>query len=259
VVVLSHAIGTDLSIWQAQAVALTRDWQVVRYDHRGHGRSPVPPGPYAIADLGADLIGLLDRLGVARASIGGLSLGAMAALWVAAHAPDRVERVVACSLIARPASPAAWAERAATVRGAGLAAIADMVVARWGYGVRRPDVGEAVRSLLLATSPEGYAATCDAIEQLDLRPDLPRVRAPALLIAGANDPAAPEGEARAIAAALADATVNVIPDAGHLMSVEQPDALTAAISGHLAPVLGASHDRSLPATAGPGRFTRGRR
>jgi pimeloyl-ACP methyl ester carboxylesterase len=145
VVVLSHAIGTDLSIWQAQAGALARDWRVVRYDHRGHGASPVPPGPYAIAELGEDLLRLLDRVGAERASICGLSLGAMTALWVAAHAPDRVDRVVACSLICRPASPTAWAERAATVRRGGVAAIADMVVERWGYRDRRPDLAGVVR------------------------------------------------------------------------------------------------------------------
>jgi 3-oxoadipate enol-lactonase len=237
VVVLSHAIGTDLSIWQAQAEALARDWRVVRYDHRGHGASPVPPGPYAIADLGVDLMRLLDRLGVDRASICGLSLGAMTALWVAAHAPDRVERIVCCSVIARPASPAAWADRAATVRRAGTAAVADMVVERWGYRERRPATGAVVRSLLLATPVEGYAATCDAIQQLDLWPVLSRVRAPTLVVAGADDPAAPESEARAIAAALPGGSVTVIPDAGHLMSVDQPEALTATLAGHLAPAL----------------------
>jgi 3-oxoadipate enol-lactonase len=259
VVVLSHAIGTNLSIWDAQADELARDWRVIRYDHRGHGRSPVPDGPYSIADLGSDLIALLDRLDVERASLCGLSLGAMTALWVAANVPDRVERVVACSVIARPASPASWADRAATVRRDGLGAIADMVVERWGYRARRPDAGEVVRSLLLATPPEGYAATCDAIERLDLWPDLGHVAAPTLVVAGADDPAAPESEARAIASALPDARVTVVEQAGHLVSVERPAELLAAISGHLAPIRGASDDRSLPATAGPGRFARSRR
>jgi 3-oxoadipate enol-lactonase len=234
VVIMAHAIGTDLSIWDAQASALAGRWRVLRYDGRGHGASPVPPGPYGIADLGADLLALMDRLEIERASLCGLSLGSMTALWVAATAPGRVDRVVACSVVARPASPAAWAERAATVRRAGLEAVADLVVDRWGYGDRRPDLADLVRALLLRTPPEGYTSTCEAIEGLDLWPLLGQVRAPTLLVAGGGDPAAPASEASAMAAVMPDAHVDVVDEAGHLLSVERPDAITEAISRHLA-------------------------
>src|SRR4029079_761840 len=90
-VVLSRPLGATLAMWQPQVPELARRFRVVRYDLRGHGRSPVPPGPYDIADLGGDLLALLDRLAVARAHLVGLSLGGMVSLWVAAHHPSRVD------------------------------------------------------------------------------------------------------------------------------------------------------------------------
>jgi 3-oxoadipate enol-lactonase len=237
VVILSHAIGTSLEIWDDQAAALSTRFRVIRYDHRGHGQSPVPPGPYAINSLGGDLLGLMDRLGIARASLCGLSLGAMTVLWVAAHAPDRVGRLIACCVSARPAAPEAWSERAATVRRGGIAAIEELVVDRWGYRDRRPDVEVIVRRLLLATPAEGYAACCDAIRALNLEPDLGSITAPTLLLAGALDPAAPPAAVEAVGAGIPGATLRVVEGAAHLASVEQPDAVTGAILDHLAPIL----------------------
>src|SRR4051794_3728752 len=123
VVVLSNSLGTTSELWDRQLGALTERFRVVRYDTRGHGGSPVPPRPYAIDDLGADLLALLDRLGVARASVCGVSLGGMTAMWLAARAPERVERLVLCCTSARFADPAAWAERAALVRARGMEAV----------------------------------------------------------------------------------------------------------------------------------------
>src|SRR5581483_9610897 len=102
-------------------------------DVRGHGASPVPPGPYSIAELGGDLLALLDHLAVERAALVGLSIGAMISIWAAAHAPERVERLVACCTTARFASEAAAAyrERAGRVRAVGMAPIADGVLERW--------------------------------------------------------------------------------------------------------------------------------
>ena len=104
---------------------------MVRYDRRGHGRSPVPPGPYRIDDLGADVIELLDALGLERVSFCGLSIGGMVGMWLASEAPARIDRLVLCCTA--PFLPPAeqWHERAAAVRGGGVAAVADAVLARW--------------------------------------------------------------------------------------------------------------------------------
>jgi 3-oxoadipate enol-lactonase len=235
IVILAHALGTSTEMWDPQLPALAQTFRVVRYDHRGHGRSPVPAGPYTIADLGGDLVRLMDRLRIERASLCGLSLGAMTVLWVAAHAPERVDRLVACATLARPPSPEAWAERAVIVRRDGIAAIADLVVDRWGYRDRNLKIEAFIRRQLLATPAEGYAGCCDAIRTMDLEPDLGAIRAPTLLLAGSVDPAAPPDGMRALREALAtpQAQLQVVPDAAHLLNVERPDIVATALADHL--------------------------
>jgi 3-oxoadipate enol-lactonase len=236
VLVLSNSLGSTLAMWDPQVPVLARHFRVVRYDHRGHGGSPVPPGPYEIADLGADLLGLLDGLGVARAHICGLSLGGMVGMWVAAHAPERVDRLVLCCSSARLGPPEAWLQRAATVRAQGTGAVADAVVGRWftpGYAARNPALVARMRAMIAATPAEGYAACCDAIARMDLEPDLQAIGAPTLAIAGADDPAIPPEHSHRIAAGIADCRVVVVEDVAHLANVEQAEAVTALIRDHL--------------------------
>jgi 3-oxoadipate enol-lactonase len=236
-VVLSHSLGTRLEMWEPQAAALARRFRVVRYDLRGHGRSSVPPGPYEIADLGTDLVALLDRLAIARAHLVGLSLGGMLSLWTAAHHPERVGRLVVCCSSALLGPPEGWAARAAEVRAAGTAAVAGAVVARWftpGFARSNPARVAELRAQLEATPAEGYAACCGAIERMDLRADLPRVRAPTLAIAGADDPATPPAHLALIAEGVAGGRLAVVDGAAHLASVEQPQAITRLVEEHLA-------------------------
>jgi 3-oxoadipate enol-lactonase len=233
VVVLIHAIGTSMRMWDPQVKALARAHRVMRLDLRGHGRSPVPPGPYAIADLADDVVALLDHLDVERASICGLSLGGMVGLWMAANAPERVDRLVAACVVAKPVSPAAWNDRAAAVRSGGPSAVSDLVVERWGYGERDPEIARLIREMLAATPAEGYAGCCEAVATMDLRDDLTRIRASTLLLAGREDPAAPPMAAAEMATSVSDAEVRIIEGAAHLANVERPDAVTDAILQHL--------------------------
>ncbi|MFD0747810.1 3-oxoadipate enol-lactonase [Phytohabitans flavus] len=192
VLVLANSLGTTVDMWEPQLPALAERYRVVRFDTRGHGRSAVPPGPYTIGDLGSDVLALLDGLGVARAHFCGLSLGGMVGMWLAAHAPERIDRLVLCCTSARPDAPESWAHRAATVRAEGTGAIADLVVSRWltpEYASRQPGLVARLRAMLAATPTEGYASCCGAIETLDLTSALPRIGAPTLVLHGADDPA----------------------------------------------------------------------
>jgi 3-oxoadipate enol-lactonase len=103
------------AMWDPKGRARAGRFRVVRYDHRGHGGSPVPPGPYTLANVAGDVLGLLDRLGIERASFCGLSLGGMVGMWLAANAPERFDRLVLCCS-APELDPGAWSERGATVR-----------------------------------------------------------------------------------------------------------------------------------------------
>jgi 3-oxoadipate enol-lactonase len=239
VLVLSNSLGTTLAMWDEQAPALSERLRLLRYDHRGHGGSPVPPGPYKIEDLGRDVLVLLDRLEVERFSFCGLSIGGMVGMWLAGEAPERVERLVLCCTSARFA-PDTFDSRARTVRAEGVGAIADAVVERWftpAFREDRPEVAEWARRMLLETPAEGYAGCCEAVRDADLSGGLGTISAPTLVIAGADDPAAPPEEAELIRDSIPDASLEVIPDAAHLANVEQPEAVTQAIRDHLSPVV----------------------
>ncbi|HLH45692.1 MAG TPA: 3-oxoadipate enol-lactonase [Acidimicrobiales bacterium] len=237
-VVLSNSLGTTWRMWDPQLPTLTQRFRVVRYEHRGHGgTAPPAPGPYRIADLGGDVIELLDHLGVERASICGLSLGGMVALWLAAHHPQRVERLVLACTAAELGPPEGWTERAATVRADSPAAMAPALLWRWftpGFVGRRPDVAELVTEMLGSAAAEGYAGCCEAIGAMDQRPDLGSVVAPTLVIAGAQDPVTPPARCLELQAGVPGAALVVLPGAAHLANIEQAAAFDEALVGHLA-------------------------
>lgn len=234
VVVLSHAIGTSMALWDPQVAPLSQRLRVLRYDHRGHGRSPVPAGPYTIEDLGRDFLRLLDRLNLASVSFCGLSLGGMVGMWLGANAPERIDRLVLCCTAARMLRPEDYATRAARVRKDGPEPIAGMVIGRWfsqGFAASHPQEVASIRSLFLSTNPEGYAATCEALAAMDLRDEIGRITAQTLVIAGGEDQATPVQQAEQIAAAIPGARLSVIPGAGHLANIEAPEAIVKAING----------------------------
>ncbi len=234
--VMSNSLGSTTEMWDRQVPALAERLRVVRYDHRGHGRSPVPPGPYDLADLGADALGLLDRLGAERVHWCGLSLGGMVGMWLAINAPERIDRLVLCCTSAKLGPPSMWSERAATVREQGVEAIADAGIGRWltaGFIEREPETAAQIRAMLASTPAEGYADCCGVIERMDLLDRLGEIRAPTLVVAAAQDPATPPEHGERIAASIAGARFEVIENAAHLAAVEQPEAVTELIAGHL--------------------------
>lgn len=236
-VVLSGSLGTTLAMWDPQAPTLASRLRVVRYDHRGHGRSPVPEGPYDLADLGGDVLALLDSLGIGRSSFCGLSLGGMVGMWLAAHAPERIARLALVSTSALLGPQSMWAERAATVRASGTASIADTIVGRWftpAFHEKEPDVVADYRAMVADTPDGGYAEGCGVVERMDLREDLAAVTAPTLVIAAAADPATPPAHAFDIVTRIAGAHLEVVPDAAHLVNVERPEIVTHYLLQHFA-------------------------
>jgi 3-oxoadipate enol-lactonase len=232
VLVLSGSLGTDMSMWDPQVESLSARFRLLRYDQRGHGRSPVPPGPYSVAELGQDLLALLDRLEIQDASLCGLSIGGMTAMWVASHAPARVRRLALLCTSALLGPESTWRERAETVRTRGLEAIADAGLERWfteGFRRRDPETVARLRAALCATPPEGYAGCCEAIAVMDLRDDLGSITAPTLVIAGAEDPATPPEHGRLIAQAIRGARIEVMSPAAHLASIEQAERVNQLI------------------------------
>ena len=247
--VLLPGIGTTQATWDAVASRL--DGQLVRPEWRGHDGTPVAPGTASIADLGADVLRAMDTAGVDRAHVVGLSLGGMVGLWLAAEHPARVGRLAVVCTNADP-DREMFAGRAALVRAEGMTVISARSVETW---VGRPD--PRLGAMLEAVDAEGYAQCCEAITGLDL--DLDRVAAPALVVAGSDDPAAPPAGMRALADAIGARYAEV--PGRHLAIVDRPRAVAELLLAHLLPtataaqgmavrreVLGDAHvDRTLAA------------
>jgi 3-oxoadipate enol-lactonase len=223
-------------MWDPQVPALADRFRVIRYDRRGHGRSPVPPGPYRIDDLGGDVIELLDRLGLERVSFCGLSIGGAVGMWLASEVPQRVDRLVLCCTAPVLATPELWAERAAAAHASGVASLVESVLARWfspAFLTEHPETVARFRTMLVETPAEGYAACCEALGAMDLHSRLGAITAPTLVITGAGDPVSSPAAGAALADAIPDARQVVIPGAAHIANVEQPELFTRALLDHL--------------------------
>jgi 3-oxoadipate enol-lactonase len=236
VIVFINSIGMTMPIWDTQVPELSPRMKVVRYNQRGHEGAPVPDGPYSLADLGTDLIDLMDSLGLERASICGLSLGGLVAMWTAAHAPDRIDRLVVACSSARPADPAKWSSRATLARTAGVPAVIAQSSLGWftpEFAHAHADVLERLRAAAGRTPSEGYAGCCDALRTADVIDDLPSIAAPTLVIAGERDRGFPLDHARAVQQGIAGSELVVLPDTAHIAPVESPAAFGAALRHHL--------------------------
>jgi 3-oxoadipate enol-lactonase len=235
VLLLSNSLGADLGMWDPQVPALSELFRVVRYDTRGHGRSPAPEGESTIDDLADDVIALLDRLGAEQAHVAGVSIGGMTGLRLAVREPQRVTTLAVLCSSAYPGNEQSWRDRARTVRAEGTASIADAVISRWltpGYAAAHPDVVRRLRAAFDANSDEGYASCCAAIAAMDQRADLAGITAPTLVISGAEDAALPAEHQRVIADGIPGARFLSLSPAAHLANIEQAQQVTDALIDH---------------------------
>lgn len=241
VLVLLNSIGTTTAMWDPVVGPLSEQFRVVRIDTRGHGRSPASPAGTActIADLGGDVLAGLDavqaQLEATRVHLAGLSLGGMTAMWLAIHHPERIARLALLCTSAHLPPARGWLDRAAAVRANGMASIAASVVSRWittDLAARDPVLLARLQDMLTSIDAESYAQCCEVLAELDLRKDLNRIAAPTLVIAGADDAATPPEHAYVIAARMTGARVDVISNAAHVASVEQPAAIARLMLDH---------------------------
>ncbi len=236
-IVLSHSLGLDHTMWDAQTADLLPHFRVLRYDIRGHGASSPVAGDYTIAQLASDVLTIADACGLHQFAFCGLSLGGMIGQWLAVHAPERLTHVILANTTARVADPAAMETRRIAVLEGGMPAIADMVMSRFFspsvLASNPPAVASAHRTLL-ATSPDGYAGCCAAIRDMDHRSLLAKIAVPTLVISGDADLAMPWEGHGATLAAIAGAKVVRLP-AAHISNLERPRSFSSAVLNFLVP------------------------
>jgi 3-oxoadipate enol-lactonase len=229
--VLSNSLGTDFEMWAPKVEALSTQFRVVRYDARGHGHSSVPPGEYTIAQLGRDVLALLDHLQLDRVHFAGVSMGGMTGMWLGVHAPARIATLTLANTAARIAPPDLWNTRIEKVNAGGMAAISDAVLGRWftpDFAAREPARIATMKAMMERTPAAGYAACCAAIRDMDQREAVAAITARTLVIAGTGDAATPPADGRFLAATIGDARYVELP-AAHLSNIEAAPAFTATL------------------------------
>jgi 3-oxoadipate enol-lactonase len=233
--VFANSLGTDLRVWDPVLPHLPQGLRIVRYDKRGHGLSDDAPGPWCIEDLADDLAGLLDTLGIRAAMVCGLSVGGMIAQSLAVRRPDLVSALILCDTAAKIGTAELWDERIRAVHENGIASMASSILERWFTSRFRTGNPELAlwRNMLVRTPADGYVATCAAIRDADLTEATRGLRVPTLALAGDADGSTPPALVRATAALIPAARFHVIPDAGHLPGVEQPEATARLIEDFL--------------------------
>ena len=235
-VVFIHSLGSDLRIWDGVVDDLAAAFRCWRYDLRGHGLSDVPDDGYALADHAADALGFMDRFGLERVALAGISVGGLVAMDVARQAPNRVDALILCDSAARIGTAQGWSERIQAVTEQGLPALADDLAPAWfapGFVHREPSTISGHINMLARTPTRGYLGTCAALRDADLADALGAISSPALVLCGDRDVSTPPAAGRALAAALSRGSFAVVADAGHLPCVERPAAVAGLIRDFL--------------------------
>jgi len=233
VVVLANSLGTDARIWDGVIARLAGRYRVISYDKRGHGLSDVPAGEFSLEHHLDDLFGLLEHLGVERFALGGVSIGGIIAEGAALRAPERVTALVICCSAPRMGDVAMWSARMEKVSAEGMASIADAVMERWfspGFRAGRPQELAGWKNMFLGGSAEGYAATCATLRDTDLTEEIGAIKLPVLVVAGADDLAAPLALVQAGAERMDGARLEVLAGVGHIPSIEEPEKLAALMT-----------------------------
>jgi len=231
---LSHSLGSSLFMWDPQMQVLEGDYQVLRYDTRGHGASDAPPGAYTLDMLGEDALGMLDALGMEKVHFVGLSMGGMIGQYLALNYPDRLEKLVLCdtaAILPQEAQPI-WQERIDLAREKGMEALVDGTLERWftpSFLKQNPPEVEQTRQQFLSTRSDGYIGCSEAIRRLNYLERLPEIKIPTLIMVGEEDPGTPVAAAEVMHEAIPDSRLVVLPSAAHLSNVEQAQAFNSAL------------------------------
>ncbi|WP_434663444.1 3-oxoadipate enol-lactonase [Klebsiella sp. MISC125] len=241
VIVLSNSLGTTRAMWQPQLAALTQHFRVLRYDTHGHGATR-KSGKVTLAQLGEDVIALLDHLNIDKAWFCGISMGGLTGLWLGRFAPERFYGLVVANTAARIGDQSGWLSRARAVRQEGMDVVAAGSADRWfthEFRQKTPEVVEALCHQLTHSNAEGYADCCEALAAADLRAEVAQIPLPVLIIAGESDPVTTVADANFLHQQIPASQVVVLA-ASHLSNIEAPKAFSAGLLGFF---LGEQHGR----------------
>jgi 3-oxoadipate enol-lactonase len=234
-VTLSHSLACTYEMWDREVEQLAKRFTVLAYDSRGHGGTSAPPGPYSLGMIADDVKAMYDALGIRKSHWIGLSMGGVFGLATALKYPDLFESMVLADTSSRlsPEGIDAFRDRVAKVRAAGsMEPMVEPTLKRWfkdSFRAKEPELMKRVAGWIRSTPVEGYVGISAAIPTIDVTHRLAEIGVPCLALVGADDVAMPVPFSETLAKHLPSAELVVIPDAGHLSNLEQPEAFEAAL------------------------------
>ncbi|PVY37344.1 3-oxoadipate enol-lactonase [Pontibacter virosus] len=223
-IVFSNSLGTDLSMWDKVVHSLKPHLNILRYDTRGHGQSSINSDTVTIAELGQDVLALLDHLGMGKVYFCGLSMGGLIGQWLGIHHPERFKKIIIANTAAKIGNAEGWNARIAQVKEHGLESILDGTAQRWftpAFRQEHPEQVSAVLEKFAHTSLQGYIANCAAVRDADFREALPKLAVPTLVISGTQDEVTTPADGEFLASRIPRSR-HVQLNANHLSSVELP-------------------------------------
>jgi 3-oxoadipate enol-lactonase len=233
-VVFCHALGTDLSLWDAVIARMPQTLRLVRYDLRGHGQSGAPTGPYAMGALIGDAEQLLDRLEIRDCVFVGLSIGGMIAQGLAVKRLDQIRALVLSNTAAKLGTKQIWQARIDQIRRDGLQTHSNDILSRWFTPTyRNTNDLQRWHDMLRDQSLGGYLGCAAAISGTDFYTPTSGLRLPTLGIAGTEDPATPPDLVRETVNLIPGSRMELVRRAAHLPCVEQPDRYAEILTAFL--------------------------
>jgi len=233
--ILSTSLGTNFSMWDAQAPAFEKSFRLLRYDMRGHGQSSATPPPYSVAELARDVLDLADSLNITAFHFCGLSIGGMIGMTLALRAPERLRKLVLCNTAPKIGTLEFWNTRIETVQTKGMKEVAGAVTARWftpAFQQSSPEKVVSAIRVLESLDPQGYTGGCTAVRDFDFSESVSNIRTPTLVISGTHDPAAPPADGRLVAENIPGARY-IEFNTSHLSNIEDPARFNLAVLSFL--------------------------
>ena len=235
-IIFSNSLGSDLSMWDPQAKFFENDYQIVRYDKRGHGDSSPFEGPYSFDMLENDVILIMDQLKIDKAHFIGLSMGGMTSIGLALKHSHRFNKFVCCAARADMPPPAieAWDQRINVVKEKGTLGVVDGSLERWFSEDFRLDnknnaIIEKASKMIKKTSTNGYIGSCEAIKGLDYLKEIAKIQNKFLFISGETDVGAPALAMEEMHHLTLNSQYKCIPKVAHVFNLENPEATNKII------------------------------
>jgi 3-oxoadipate enol-lactonase len=232
VLLVANSLMANGSMWDGNVAALADRYRVLRYDKRGHGASGVSDGPYTIAQLADDAVGLLDALKIEKAHFMGLSIGGMIGQQLGARYPERILSLSLCNTASEMPPRSLWEERFEIARAQGIAGLVDGTIKRWftsAFIERAPQEIEKVRQMILGTNLNGYIACGSAVRDMAQSTMLLKIKTPTLVLSGRDDPACTVDQGTVLHRLIDHSKMVIIEQAAHLSNIEQPEVFNRTV------------------------------